>query len=149
MLVLSWGQLDALSNESELGFETEYHWENFILRLWIYRTTVQTLKRIQAINDDAKNALGQFDSLFIHNGRNMLQDLRNMIEHFDERAAGIWRGLGTRTGELDPWRTFNRDKYERGLFCLERGPSYSAAIRLRLEAERMSAAFIQWYKSND
>jgi hypothetical protein len=93
MLVLSWSQLD---NETELGFETEYHWENFILRLWLYRTTFKTLTRLQAVEGDAKSAINEFDNVFSLNGRNQLKVLRDMIEHFDEYAAGVGKGPATR-----------------------------------------------------
>jgi hypothetical protein len=82
MLVLSWTQVDQIDNETELGFETEYHWENFFLRLWLYRTTVKTLTRLQAVEGDAKRALNEFDNVFSLNGRNQLKGLRDMIEHF-------------------------------------------------------------------
>jgi hypothetical protein len=144
MLVLSWNQLD---NETELGFEIEYHWENFILRLWLYRTTVKTLTRLQAVEGDAKSALNEFDNVFRLNGRNQLKALRDMIEHFDDYAAGVGRGPATRQENLDPWRMINRDRYERGQYFLEREKSYAAAIKLRSEAKRLSSAFIRWYKS--
>lgn len=143
MLVLSWKKL---CNESENGFEAEYHWENFILRLWLYRTTVKTLTRLQEVEAGAKSALNEFDNVFSLNGRNQLRALRDMIEHFDDYAAGVGKGPGTRRGDLDPWRTFDRDRYERGQFFLERENSFAAADKLRSEAKRVSSAFIRWYK---
>ena len=53
MLVLSWQQLESLSSEDQIGFEPEYHWENFIIRLWLYRITVNTLTRLQVIEEKA------------------------------------------------------------------------------------------------
>lgn len=38
MLVFSWREPDQLNDQTDAGFETEYFWENFILRLWLYRT---------------------------------------------------------------------------------------------------------------
>jgi hypothetical protein len=140
MLVFSWNQLDS---ETELGFEIEYHWENFILRLWLYRTTVKTLTRLQAIEGEAKSALNEFDNVFRLNGRNQLKALRDMIEHFDDYAAGVGKGPAT------SWRMIDRDRFERGQFCLEREKSLAAAIKLRSEAKRVSSAFIRWYKSPD
>jgi hypothetical protein len=149
MLALSWSQLDQLDNNTELGFETEYHWENFILRLWLYRTTVKILIRLQAVEGYAKSAINEFDNVFSLNGRNQLKALRDMIEHFDDYAAGAGKGAATREGDLDPWRMFDRNRYERGQYCLEREKSYAAAIKLRSEAKRASSAFIRWYKSRD
>jgi hypothetical protein len=65
MLVLSWKKL---CNESGNEFEVEYHWENFILRLWLYRTTVKTLTRLQEVEAGAKSALNEFDNVFSLNG---------------------------------------------------------------------------------
>jgi len=149
MLVLAGSQLAHSDNEAEIGFETEYHWENFIIRLWLYRTTVKTLTRLQAVEADATTILNEFDNVFRLNHQNQLKALRDMIEHFDDYAVGLGRGPATRKGDLDPWRTFNRDHYERGQFCLDREKSYSAAIKLRSEAKRVSSAFIQWYKYQD
>ena len=71
-----------------------------------------------------------------------------MIEHFDDYAAGEGRGPAELKRDLDPWRTdTTRDRYERGLFCLERHRSYAAAIKLRADAKSVSDKFIQWYKS--
>ena len=69
-----------------------------------------------------------------------------MIEHFDDYAAGEGRGPAMRERDLDPWRQTSRDRYERGLFCLERRPSYEAAIKLRADAKGVSDKFIQRYK---
>jgi hypothetical protein len=148
MLVLSWRELEAIVEPNLNGFETEYYWENFILRLWLYRTTVRTLARLKAVENEANEIIASFDNAFARDGKNQLQALRNMIEHFDERAAGIWRGLGSRRGELDPFRHFDRDTYERGLFKFERRKSYTAAIKLRSDAEQVSSTFINWYKAS-
>jgi hypothetical protein len=146
MLFISWRQLDREIEHG--GFDTEYNWENFILRLWLYRTTVKTLIRLQVVKGDAKIALKEFDNVFGINGRNQLKALRDMIEHFDDYAAGVGKGPATRSGDLDPWRTFDRDRYERGQFFLEREKSFAAATKLQLEAKCLSSAFIQWYKSD-
>jgi hypothetical protein len=147
MLVLSWRQLDAVSPETEIGFDTEYHWENFILRLWLYRTTVRTLTKLSAVKAKAEIAIKLFDDKFRKDGKNQLKALRDMIEHFDDYAAGDGRGPAERFNDLDPWRVAGGDQYQRGQFGLLRADSYSAAIKLKSEAEVVSAAFIQWYKS--
>lgn len=147
MLVLSWREIDQLRSETDVGFEIEYRWENFILRLWLYRTTVNTLTKLAAVESDAKNILKTFDDVFDANGRNGLKALRDMIEHFDDYAAGAGRGPARRKSDLDPWRTITRDRYERGQFLLERRKSYETAIELRSNAKRVSDEFIQWYKS--
>ena len=49
-----------------------------------------------------------------------------MIEHFDDYAAGKGRGPATRDGELDPWRSVSRDRFERGRYVIERAPAYDA-----------------------
>jgi hypothetical protein len=148
MLVLSWRQLEHLENETELGFEVEYHWENFILRLWLYRTTVMTLAKLNVIENDAQRIVKEFDGAFKANGHNQLKALRDMIEHFDDYAAGFGRGVAERRSDLDPFRMFTSDRYERGRFWLERVSSYSAAIKLRADAKLVSKSFTDWYKTN-
>jgi hypothetical protein len=149
MLVLSWRHLDQIDDLTDLDFTTEYHWENFILRLWLYRTTVMTLTRLVSIEGEARQAVQKFDHAFCNDGKNQLKALRDMIEHFDDYAVGVGRGPAKRDSDLDPWRSFTRDQYERGRFCLERASSYSAAIELRSDATRASAAFISWYKGEE
>jgi hypothetical protein len=146
MLVLSWRDLDQL-NEEDGGFESEYHWENFIIRLWLYRTTVLTLTKLNAVEGKAKIGVKTFDDVFIVNDGNGLKALRDMIEHFDDYAAGVGRGPATRERDLDPWRLVSRDRYERGLYCLERSKSYDAALRLRANAKCVSDEFTHWYNS--
>lgn len=148
MLVLSWRALDGYDEEQIEGFEDEYLWENFIIRLWLYRTTIKTLTRLHVVSAEAKNALEQFDCCFETDGRNGLKAVRDMIEHFDDYAAGKGRGPATRDGELDPWRTVTRDRFERGRFVIERASAYEAAICLRSDAKRISDTFIAWYKSS-
>jgi hypothetical protein len=135
MLVLSWRELDRLSDETDLGFGTEYCWENFILRLWLYRTTVNTLTKLPAVESGAKNVVAAFDGVLDDNGENGLKALRNMIEHFDDYAAGAGRGPAIRERDLDPWRTISRDRYERGQYVLERRKSYDAAVELHSSAK--------------
>lgn len=145
MLVLSWRELDKLNNETDVEFEIEYYWENFILRLWLYRTTVNTLTKLAVVEGKAKNMLRTFDDAFDANGRNSLKALRDMIEHFDDYAAGTGRGPARRKCDLDPWRIITRDRCERGQFLLERSKSYQAAIELRSSAKCVSDEFIRWY----
>ncbi|MGO9474763.1 MAG: hypothetical protein ACLPWS_15395 [Rhodomicrobium sp.] len=149
MLVLSRRELDQyqFNDETDSGFEGEYFWENFILRLWLYRTAVKTLTKLNSVRSEAEFVLKSFDSAFDVNGKSSLKALRDMIEHFDDYAAGEGRGPAERERDLDPWRTTTRDRYERGLFCLERHQSYAAAIKLRADAKGVSDKFIQWYKS--
>ena len=149
MLVLSWRQLDQFDDDDTAGFETEYYWENFILRLWLYRTTVKTFTKLTVVQHDAKIALKTFDAIFEANGHNGLKAIRDMIEHFDDYAAGVGRGPAERATELDPWRVFTRDHYERGQFRLERKISYDAAINLRSDAKILSNKFIEWFKSQE
>ena len=146
MLVLSWRELDAITDETE-GWETEYCWENFIIRLWLYRTTIRTLTKLPPVCDDAKIAISCFDEKFAHEGHNGLKAIRDLIEHFDDYAAEKGRGPATRTGELDPWRTFTKDKYERGRYVFELHAAYEAAIALRSDAKKVSDKFVAWYKA--
>lgn len=118
MLVLSWRELDHLTEETDVGFEVEYFWENFILRLWLYRTTVKTLIKLDIVKNDALHAISNFDAAFTKNGCNELKALRDMIEHFDDYAAGEGQGQAERDTDLDSWRTFTKDIYERGQFRL-------------------------------
>ena len=148
MIVLSWRALDQLNDETDVGFDTEYFWENCILRLWLYRTTVQTLTKLPAVEGKAKSLLKTFDGLIDADGRNALKALRDMIEHFDDYAAGEGRGPAKRERDLDPWRMISRDRYERGLFCLERSKSFEAAIKLHSDAKCVSDEFIQWYTAS-
>jgi hypothetical protein len=145
MLVLSWRQLEQINDNTEIGFETEYHWENFILRLWLYRTTVMTLAKLDAVKSDASRIVEEFDNSFKTNGYSQLKALRDMIEHFDDYASGLGRGKAERDRDLDPFRHFTRDCYERGKFRLERKCSYSAAIKLQSGAKIVSKSFINWY----
>lgn len=147
MLVLSWRALDELDADNVVGFEIEYLWENFIIRLWLYRTTVKTLSKLEAVQVDADKALNLFDRTFDQHGRNGLKAIRDMIEHFDDYAAGAGRGPAVRKRDLDPWRTISKDRYVRGIWQLERGKSYDAAITLRASAKATSDVFIKWYMS--
>jgi hypothetical protein len=151
MLVLSWRMLDSYNFDSkvETGFEVEYFWENFILRIWLYRTTVQTLTKLQSVQSEAKKIIKDFDDAFLVNGRNGLKAIRDMIEHFDDYAAGIGRGPAIRTTDLDPWRTISNDRFERGEFALERSYCYQAAVDLKMGAKRVSDQFIVWFNDNE
>ncbi|GAB4361387.1 MAG: hypothetical protein Kow00114_15910 [Kiloniellaceae bacterium] len=147
MLVLSWRELDQWKDNTGTGFEVEYFWENFILRLWLYRTTVKTLAKLATVRTEALTALRSFDEVFQAEGQNSLKAVRDMIEHFDDYAAGDGRGPATRDRDLDPWRMITRDRYERGRFVLDRRESYDAAIKLRSDAKGVSDVFIQRCKS--
>lgn len=147
MLVISWRELERWDDKTDFGFEVEYCWEAFIIRLWLYRTTVNTLTKLDAVASDAKMIVAMFDEAFDSNGDNALKALRNMIEHFDDYAAGTGRGPATRSGELDPWRVITRDRFERGQYVLERKTSFDAANELRLGAKRVSDEFIKWHNS--
>jgi hypothetical protein len=149
MLVLSWLALEQFDEDDEnpIPFGSEYLWENFIIRLWLYRTTVKTLVKIAAVKDVAKTIVETFDGSFVSNGRNGLKALRDMLEHFDDYATGDGRGPAERSPDLDPWRTITKDRYERGAFHLDRDISYDAAIKMRADANAVSDKFIEWYKS--
>ncbi|MFZ2467498.1 MAG: hypothetical protein WAW54_03810 [Parvibaculum sedimenti] len=150
MLVLSWRDLNSHNREirdDESGFEVEYSWENFILRLWLYRTTVKTLTKLTAIKIEAEGVIHAFDAAFDVRGRNGLKAIRDIIEHFDDYAVGLGRGPAKRENDLDPWRLITADRYERGDFLLERNQSYDAAIKMRSDARNVGDKFIQWYNS--
>lgn len=149
MLVLSWRALEAMPDENQEAFETEYNWENFIIRLWLYRTTVKTLTELSAVKEEAIQIIVKFDSCFQSDGHNGLKAIRDMIEHFDDYAAGKGRGPASREGELDPWRAVTHDRFERGLFIIERASAYDAAIQLRSDAKTVSDAFITWIKAQN
>jgi hypothetical protein len=149
MLVLSWRELELITDEMELGFKVEYHWENFIIRLWLYRITVKTLCKLGTVASASEKAVARFDEVFKSNGRNGLKALRDMIEHFDDYAAGMGRGPAAREGDLDPFRHFTKDRYERGQFILERVAAYDAAMQLRAEATDLSKQFITWFHANN
>lgn len=148
MLVLSWRGLDQQTGEAIINLETEYFWENFIIRLWLYRTTVKTLAKLDTVRDATIGIVKTFDASFEMNGQNGLKAIRDMIEHFDDYAAGHGRGPAVRDSDLDPWRAISQDKFERGRFALDRAKSYEAAINLRSEARRVSDDFIHWYNSS-
>lgn len=148
MLVLSWRALEHLEDEAELGFEIEYLWENFILRLWLYRVSVKTLTNLVVVKEEVQNALLSFDEAFDTSGRNGLKALRDMIEHFDDYAAGKGRGPARREIDLDPWRKVGQNRYERGEYFMERSKSFNAAIDLRSKAKELSMKFIDWYKNS-
>ncbi len=148
MLVLSRRALEASTLGPGTSFEVEYLWENFILRLWLYRTTIRTLTRLHVVSDEAKSIISKFDRSFEADGQNGLKAIRDMIEHFDDYAAGEGHGPATRDGELDPWRTVSHDMFKRGRFVIERASAYNAAIALRSDAKRVSDTFIAWYKAS-
>lgn len=144
MLVLSRAALEPRRDGKVEAFEDEYLWENFIIRLWLYRTTVRTLTRLDAVSGDAKGIIASFDRSFEQGGKNGLKAIRDMIEHFDDYAVGVGRGPATREGELDPWRSVTRDRFERGRFVIEKDTAYGAAIQLRADAKQVSDKFIAW-----
>lgn len=148
MLILSYFTLDEFTEFNEEYFKCEYMWENFIIRLWFYRTTIKTLTHIKFVSSEAKGIISAFDLCFKAGDHNSLKAIRDMIEHFDEYAMGNGFGPATRKSELDPWRKVSRDRFERGRFVLERAPAYNAAIALRSEAKRVSDIFIAWHKSS-
>jgi hypothetical protein len=146
MLVLSYRAFDTFDEED--GFACEYCWENFIIRLWLYRTTVNTLTKIDFIKDEAVAAVAAFDLPFMIGGDNALRAIRNMLEHFDEYAADDGRGPATRRGELDPWRAVSPDRFERGRFVIDRAVAYNTAIALRAAATALSKKFTDHYKAS-
>nr|WP_241735932.1 hypothetical protein [Caulobacter sp. RHG1] len=141
MLVLSHRALERFGADEELTIEVEYHWENFIIRLWLYRARVLALTKLPAIEVEAKAAIRAFDDQFTVDGVRQLKAIRDMIEHFDDYASGIGRGPATRDGELDPWRGLSSDRFERGRFVIERTQAFDAAVKLRSDAKSASEAF--------
>lgn len=132
----------------ETTFEDEYLWENFIIRLSLYRTTVRTLTHIHVVKADADGIIPEFDKCFQSNGRNGLKAIRDVIEQIEGNAAGKGRGPATRSGELDPWRTVTRDRFERGRCAIQRSKAYAAAVTLRSQAKRVCALFIEWQQAS-
>ena len=147
MVCLALNTLEQLDPAEGLRFEAEYCWENLIIRLWLHRTTVRTLTKIDRIAASARDAVKRFDAQFAMNGRNGLKALRDMIEHFDDYAAGNGRGPGQRETDLDPWRSFTKDYYERGGFRLERVKSFDAIVALQRDAKMASDDLIGWLNS--
>lgn len=146
MLVIAFDELEQKALV-EAGFETEYAWENVIIRLWLYRAVIRTLLKLGPVQSEAKKVLESFDQNFQQGGINSLKALRDMIEHFDDYAAGKGKGPAKRADDLDPWRTVTRDEYNRGRFTLHLGATLIAANQMRLDAASVSDQFIQWYKS--
>ncbi len=93
---------------------------------------------------EAVGVVARFDDCFTANGQNALKIIRDMIEHFDDYAAGKGRVRGIRDDSLDPWRVVSRDRFERGQFIIEKTSAYSAAIQLRSEAKDVGKKFTQW-----
>lgn len=117
----AWNMFVIASNELRAktpadDFEIEYAWENYIIRLWLYRNTVKTLANLHPAKNQTLKALRDFDQIFSKGGKNALKALRDMIEHFDDYASGKGRGPAQRKTDLDPWRTIDPDQYERGQF---------------------------------
>jgi hypothetical protein len=129
-----------------VDFETEYAWENLIIRLALYRKVVTTLTKLPAIEIEAKQAIVRFDAVFLQNGKNALIALRDMFEHFDDYAAGKGRGPAERNADLDPWRFIDVEECSRGQFKICLTPSMEAANKLRTDAQAVSDNFIRWYK---
>lgn len=147
----SWNMLQIaaqhlVKTEDVKDFEIEYAWENLIIRLALYRNVVKTLTKLTIVKCEAEQALNRFDSTFTQNGKNALIALRNMLEHFDEYAAGLGRGPCERDTDLDPWRFINVEEYSRGQFKIQLTASMVAANNLRTEAKDISDHFISWYK---
>jgi len=128
-------------------FETEYAWENLIIRLCLYRNTVKTLTKLPVVKQEAEQAIKRFDAVFMQNGKNALIAIRNMFEHFDDYASGLGRGPAKRDTELDPWRAISVEEFNRGQFSLELTTSMNAANDLRSDAKEVSDKFISWFKS--
>jgi hypothetical protein len=143
MLQIAAGHL--VKTADAMDFETEYAWENLIIRLSLYRNAVNTLTKLPAVATDAQQALKRFDAAFIQNGKNALVGLRNMFEHFDDYAAGKGRGPGE-TNDLDPWRFISVEECSRGQFKIYLSASMEAADKLRSDAKAVSDKFIRWYK---
>ncbi|KQV46406.1 hypothetical protein ASD07_13055 [Duganella sp. Root336D2] len=129
-----------------VDFETEYAWENLIIRLSLYRNTVKTLTNLPSVAPDAEQALSRFDAEFTQGGKNALISLRNMFEHFDDYATGAGRGPAERNLDLDPWRSIAVEEFSRGQFKILLSPSMAAANYLRSDAEAVSDKFIRWYE---
>lgn len=129
-----------------INFETEYAWENLIIRLSLYRNAVKTLTKLPAVVLDTEQALSRFDAAFTKNEKNALTALRNMFEHFDDYAAGEGRGPAKRSVDLDPWRFIDVEEYSRGQFKICLTPSMEAANNLRSDAKVISDKFIRWYR---
>jgi hypothetical protein len=145
MLQLAAQQLVEAPNVS--GFETEYAWENLIIRLCLYRNTVKTLIKLPVVVNEAKEMLQRFDAKFTQNKKNSLIALRDMVEHFDDYAAGHGHGPAERHADLDPWREVTVERFCRGQFELELDTSMEAADTLRSNAKSVSDQFINWYKN--
>lgn len=148
MLVLAHRALENFGATEETTIEVEYHWENFIIRLWLYRATIMALTKLPAVKVEALSAIRAFDDKFTANGIGYLKAIRDMIEHFDDYAAGVGRGPASRDGELDPWRGLSSDKFERGRFVIDRAHAYDAAIQLRSDAKIASDAFLVAYSGH-
>jgi len=136
-----------LKTAEAIDFETEYAWENLIIRLSLYRNSVKTLTKLPSVAPDAEQALSRFDVAFTQNGRNALTALRNMFEHFDDYAAGVGRGPAERSTDLDPWRFISVEECSRGQFKILLTPSMTAANDLRSDAQAISEKFIRWYSA--
>jgi len=146
MFVISSNTLQATKIDG--SFELEYAWENYIIRLWLYRAVVKTLVKFHPSKRIIQKALKDFDKTFSSGGINALKTYRDMIEHFDDYALGKGRGPASREVDLDPWRSIGPDKYERGRFHFDRNEMLVAANELRLKANTGSDAFIKWYNIN-
>jgi hypothetical protein len=147
----SWNMLQIAAQQlvltdDSLGFELEYGWENLIIRLCLYRNTVNTLTNLDSVRDGTLQILGRFDNEFTQNKINALLGLRNMLEHFDDYAAGRGRGPAQRNADLDPWRVITADRYCRGQFELALDSTMKAADNLCLEAKNVEKKFIDWYR---
>lgn len=148
MLFLANRALGQYREDGDDGFEVEYLWENFIIRLWLYRATVLALAKMPAIKAKADALIRDFDSHFQIDGFNGLKAVRDMIEHFDDYAAAKGRGPATRESELDPWREISRDRFERGRFVIQRASAYDAVVQLRSGAKRVGDEFIAQYNTD-
>ena len=76
---------------------------------------------------------------------------RDMIEHWDDYAAGKGRGPANRLRDQDPWRKVTADRFERGSFTLELTTFFDAAVELRADAKQpvhSSLAFLGHGVSN-
>ena len=85
MLVLAYREIDGFEEADETEpFTLEYLWENFFIRLWLFRICILTLEKITFVKQDATHIIADFDSCFIIENINHLRALRDMTEHWDD-----------------------------------------------------------------
>ncbi len=127
-----------------------YRWENYIIRLYLYRKTCNMLRKITYLKKETNLILKKFDQNFkpqnvdIH--QDILTDLRHIFEHFDDIASGGGNNKVISRLAINTHKDFSNDKYNLGHYSLDRDFSFTAATELHEDINKIKKNFYEYYK---